>query len=145
MWFILCESRSRRHVSEDLSQFDEEGMSWERKKKSGNCPAFTENTLTPSHISTHSGTQCTYAHTREEHTHTDTWALWFIQSCNLHFRLLPGLGLLDHGHQLSQADLNLVLTHWPKNFKSQENRFACKHNSSSSTACAAKAWKKKHQ
>lgn len=99
IWSILCESCSRRRVPEDLPQFDKEGRSWKRRgkrKSKWQLPPFHQ---TLSH---------TQAHSVHTHSHNDTpsiaCALWFIHSCYLHFTLLTGHSLFDHGGQLSQGN-----------------------------------------
>ncbi len=108
IWFILCESCSRRAVSEDLSQFDEEGRSWEKGEKKWQLPFFHQK-HTLSHIS--ASTQRTYAHTHIHRRSTPTLALTLVCSCYLHFRRSTGLSAFDLGDQLSQVELNLTGAH----------------------------------
>lgn len=59
--------------------------------------------LPPFHQTSH-----TQAHSVHTHPHNDTpsltCVLWFIHSCYLHFTLLTGHSLFDHGDQLSQVN-----------------------------------------
>lgn len=111
MWFILCESCSRRVVSEDLSEFVEEGKSWERgeKSQSGNLPPLSlkeNNTHTPvTHFNIIKHTVYTLTH-KERSTLSMTCVLWYIHSCYLHFILLTSL--FDQRDQISQVQKDLT-------------------------------------